>query len=234
MKKNAMLKIAAILMVAVLLTTCAISSTFAKYVSPTVNLAAAQARVAKWGINITATKADGKDLFLNSYDGTVTGTSNALVVAPGTANAASPFAVEISSDEDAPEVKYQIVVTSNFDIANWTTTGSDFYCPLVIKIGSTTVEGLKFNSETEFEAAVNKAFASAILGTETTVNDEGKFVRVYEAGNKPTTVTAANTAITWSWAFSTGDANDAKDTILGDNANATVKLDFSVGAEQID
>ena len=58
MKKNAMLKIAAILLVAVLLTTCAISTTFAKYVTNTADYAPSEARVAKWGLTFTSINAD--------------------------------------------------------------------------------------------------------------------------------------------------------------------------------
>ncbi len=54
--KNKMMRIASILMVAVLLTVCAVSSTFAKYVT-SVNVGDA-ARVAKWGIVITAENTD--------------------------------------------------------------------------------------------------------------------------------------------------------------------------------
>ena len=62
MKKNAMLKIAAILMVAVLLTTCAISSTFAKYV--TSDSYSDTARVAKWGITLTVSQ---DKMFADNY-----------------------------------------------------------------------------------------------------------------------------------------------------------------------
>ena len=53
MKKNTMMRIASVLMVAVLLSTCAISSTFAKYVSSA--SAGDTARIAKWGVEVTAT-----------------------------------------------------------------------------------------------------------------------------------------------------------------------------------
>ena len=53
MKKNTMMRIASVLMVAVLLSTCAISSTFAKYVSS--DSATDTARIAKWGVEVTAT-----------------------------------------------------------------------------------------------------------------------------------------------------------------------------------
>lgn len=50
MKKNVMMRVASALLVAVLLTTCSISGTFAKYV--TEDAGADQARVAKWGVEL--------------------------------------------------------------------------------------------------------------------------------------------------------------------------------------
>ena len=50
MRKNRMMRVASALMVAVLLTTCVISSTFAKYV--TEDTFADSARVAKWGVEL--------------------------------------------------------------------------------------------------------------------------------------------------------------------------------------
>ena len=52
MMKNKMMRAASILLVAVLLSTCAISGTFAKYV--TTASGTDTARVAKWGVVITA------------------------------------------------------------------------------------------------------------------------------------------------------------------------------------
>ena len=52
MKRNKMMRIASVLLVAVLLSTCVISGTFAKYT--TSNSATDSARVAKWGVIITA------------------------------------------------------------------------------------------------------------------------------------------------------------------------------------
>ena len=62
MKKNKMLRIASVLLVAVLISTCAISGTFAKYVTKASGEDAA--RVAKWGIILTL---EGEDVFLPEY-----------------------------------------------------------------------------------------------------------------------------------------------------------------------
>jgi len=63
MKKNKMLRIASILLVVTLLSTCVISGTFAKYITKAEG--EDQARVAKWGIVLTM-KDDG--FFKSEYE----------------------------------------------------------------------------------------------------------------------------------------------------------------------
>jgi len=96
MKKNKMMRIASILMVATLITTCAISGTFAKYVTK----AEAQdnARVAKWGIIISTeyTKAfdtqykthEKSTETFKAYEGeySVISSNEDKLVAPGTSS----------------------------------------------------------------------------------------------------------------------------------------------------
>lgn len=67
MKKNMMMRIASVLLVAVLLSTCAISSTFAKYASKFE--ATTTATVAKWNVKATLGNATGEfDLFATIND----------------------------------------------------------------------------------------------------------------------------------------------------------------------
>ena len=55
MKKNKMMRLASVLLIAVMISTSAISGTYAKYV--TEGAAQDDARVAHWGVTITATAA---------------------------------------------------------------------------------------------------------------------------------------------------------------------------------
>ena len=95
MKKNKMMRMASMLLILVLLTTCTISGTFAKYV--TTGSASDTARVAKWGVELSV---EG-ELFSDSYKNTKTtynesekgatitvqaDTKGTNVVAPGTKN----------------------------------------------------------------------------------------------------------------------------------------------------
>lgn len=91
MKKNKIMRLASILMVAALLTTCAVGGTFAKYT--TQDSASDVARVAKWGVELQVVG----NLYGDSYKDTIVTDSDASItvqtvdktadaVAPGTKN----------------------------------------------------------------------------------------------------------------------------------------------------
>ena len=89
MKKNKMMRIASVLLVAVILTTCAISGTFAKYV--TSENGSDSARVAKFGVEVTANGST----FATEYDTddtNVVGTIAKSVVSSDTKNLVASYA----------------------------------------------------------------------------------------------------------------------------------------------
>ena len=248
MKKNAMLKIAAILMVAVLLTTCAISSTFAKYVATEATGGTNTATVAKWGVKFTAVAGD-LAMFKASYDGegdvsVATSESDKFLVAPGTTNT-----VNLLNDltiEGEPEVAFQLKAYADVELEGWGvgTGSSTYYCPLAITVGSTTLYGNDYGSESEFEQEVEKAIANALLagGATPTSDTAGVDAIYYTKDFAPETnvATAIGTVnVTWAWAFEADNANlagidDDKDTELGDAGTATIQISYGIGAEQID
>lgn len=73
MKKNRMMRVASALLIAVLLTTCTISGTFAKYT--TSDTAQDTARVAKWGVNVMAS---GSLFGENYYPNATTATADRI------------------------------------------------------------------------------------------------------------------------------------------------------------
>ena len=93
MKKNKMMRIASVLLVAVLLSTCAISGTFAKYV--TEETATDKAYVAKWDIDLAGNNTDTKEFEFDLFN-TVLDTKDSaeetnvakedgkVIIAPGT------------------------------------------------------------------------------------------------------------------------------------------------------
>lgn len=244
MKKNAMLKIAAILLVAVLLTTCAISSTFAKYA--TSEDADTQARVAKFGVTVTtnlddlfgqyyyangtkdptdATKDIGDTPASSATSATVVADAATIaaegkVFAPGTKNTLQ-LASTVSG---TPEVSVSIGYEATLLFDGWEIATNTEYCPIVFTVGSTdykietgeTINDLKEKVEEAIEAYEYEYAAG------TTLNGEGK-----------TPIT-----IGWSWPIGDDDATNEKDTKLGDLAAAgdasTVTLTIETTVTQVD
>ena len=112
MKKNRMLKIASAMIMLCLITTCAIGTTFAKYT--TADSAADTARVAKWGVEVSASgtmfgKAYREVAVLETDDTATVKTSDTAqkVVAPGTSN---PTGIQIKLI-GKPEVDFKVTAT---------------------------------------------------------------------------------------------------------------------------
>lgn len=116
MKKNRTLKLASGLLILCLITTCAISTTLAKYT--TGDTASDTARVAKWGVEVstsgslfaedyhnTFVKEDNANMSVSS-SGAIDAVAN--VVAPGTENPIG-FQVRLSGQ---PEVDFQVTANS--------------------------------------------------------------------------------------------------------------------------
>ena len=234
MKKTKLMRAALLLLVLTLITSCFVGGTFAKYV--TEGNSTDSARVAKWGVTVKATgktfayeyTTDDQNAPTDMSKSVVSGTKD-MVVAPGTSG--SMAAVKLSG---IPEVAFNVSYTATFDVSGWKIAGtgatSEFYCPLVITVGTTeattevTTEG---KTEEEFEKAVTDAIASYSRSfvANTDLAKQGKY----------------SLAVSWSWPFSTTDGNNAKDTALGDLAakaeagNApTVTLAVKTTVTQID
>ena len=171
MKKNVMLKIAAVVMVAVLLSTCAISTTFAKYTSTGTKQVGA-AHVAAWGIEIDSAAAN---MFAKEYGTADTAKvlSATEVIAPGTNGSYAITNVVSGTPEVSGEIKYTLVVKYN----NMPTDATE---PLTFKAGDSTLtfdeNGKAVLGTTQFKAneAVNSANAFTInweWGFDNDVND---------------------------------------------------------------
>lgn len=119
MKKNKMMRIASVLLVAVLLSTCAISGTYAKYTSQITGTDSA--RVAKWAFQVEEKTASVDanftfDLFktVNDTDGNtetdITSSNGDRIIAPGTQG---EFTIDL---KNASEVTAEYVV--DFTVTN--------------------------------------------------------------------------------------------------------------------
>jgi hypothetical protein len=229
MKKNAMLKIAAILMVAVLLTTCAISSTFAKYVTKG-TASSTGARVAKFGFTLdTKITTDGFQKTWattdDTYDGENTVSASTEVVAPGTSGKIV-FTGSIAASS-AAEVAVKIESYPVFEL-----TGFDEYCPIIFKVGEKEYATKDMGGEYDNAAKLVEA-----------LNADLDFVDEIAPGVAVGNVFEEKT-VEWRWDFDhTGDSDtdddemkelDEKDTILGNAASAEIHFTLTQSITQID
>ena len=243
MKKNRFLKLASGMLILCLITTCAISTTFAKYA--TGGDAQDTARVAKWGVELVM---EGDPIFHKEYAthdaGGYAGLSvkaDAQVVAPGTnsKDAASSARFKLTGK---PEVASRITI--NFNYTN------DVY----LKAG-TYYDGTK----AAVEVAGNKTYKTFDLGADYypvvftlkqvgKVDASGNYVacnEVLESGNlakikafldaygtkdyAPNAKLDCEFELSWAWAF---DSNDAADTLLGNLAANTIPTGYEVAADK--
>lgn len=221
MKKNKIMRIAAGLLVAVILTTCAISGTFAKYVTSTPG--SDSARVAKFGVNVAATGTTFANEYATDDIGVVGVIAKSVVstedvVAPGTDGSMAAFTLS-----GTPEVAVNVAFTGTLDIDdNWKDSSDAYYCPIEITVGLTTFKGTDYASADLFEAAVNAEIAN--------------YTKDYIAGTNLSGIGADAPAISWAWAFEGND--NVKDTYLGDQAAAgnaaTISLSVTATVTQID
>lgn len=199
MKKNVMMRVASVLLVAVMLTTCVISGTFAKYVTDATG--SDTARVAKWGVTVTASGTTFAEKYNDAADvAGVKVVSTEKVVAPGTYGSLAN--VEVAG---TPEV----MVTVTYE-ATLTLTGFDTYCPLVFTVNGVTyatadVKAVTPNVVCTDAADLATKVSAAIVAVTNT----------YGVGTDLSTVND-DLGVSWSWAFEGND--DSKDTSLGDEA----------------
>lgn len=221
MKKNAMLKIAAILMVAVLLTTCAISSTFAKYTA-TSGLSTDTARVAKFGVKVDTNVTT---LFAGAYkdepvvtsvtDDNTTVKTTVDVVAPGTKNTLTAASTITGTPEVDVTVAYSVNVTISED---WLDKDGDAYFPVIFTVNGATY-GLEGMKDSEGNTPTNSFATTALLAAGIKEAIELKNA-TYQAGTTLESQAANKLSISWEWAFNKN--SDVNDTYLGDLIAGTI------------
>ena len=217
MKKYWTMKVAAMMLALTLITSCFVGGTFAKYV--TSGSGSDTARVAKFGVNITAQGT----LFATEYDDGVAVKSvistDDKVVAPGTSGHSSSVTIT-GKPEVAVRVSYDNCEVTISD--NWKDKNDNFYCPLKVSIGQKSVTGTNYNSAADFKKAIEDEIKS--------------YTKDLPAGTDLAQAESGSLAISWEWPYESG--NDEKDTYLGDQAAknnaATISIGVSVTVTQID
>ncbi len=247
MKKNVMMRTASALLVLVLLTTCIISGTFAKYITSAEG--SDSARVAYWGFDKAA--SIDIDLFDGEYKNadnktTVKSSNNENVIAPGTSKTTEfSFGYGYKNYQTdkikAPEVAYEFSVTPDIT-GNYASLDANpnFKWTLKVTDDKNVTTATTYNTVDDLLKAIKKLSGDATGNTG---------VAKYNAGELPAAF--ANTAnkyeIGWVWEFKTTDddptttdidertAQDATDTAMG-NADTLGNITFkiTVTATQID
>ncbi len=234
MKKNVMMRAASALLVAVLLTTCAISGTFAKYVTSASSTDTA--RVAKFGVEIAANGSMFSEHYDDVNDGngiatTATGSVDSSVngekiLAPGTKGEMLKMMLT-----GTPEVKVQVTYAGTVTLENWNAkqsgdTEESYYCPLKVTVGTSTFYGLDYDSANDFKAHIEAAINAT---TET-----------YNALTDLSTQINDSLAISWEWAFEGANGTavnrtDYADTYLGNAENkGNITIAVTTTVTQID
>ena len=222
MKKNRMMRLASVMLIAVLMTTCTISGTFAKYVSSAE--ASATARVAKWGVEFV-THSD--DLFKPQYRYNTTPTgvnaefsveADVDVVAPGTFGTGYSFTTAYPVG-GKPEVSYEVT----FDAAEgFKTIYADTYYPILytLELGANTVT-TKDMGELMSELESWRYMYDV---------DKNVYYISNDGGANWTNVGSAipTLELSWVWEFHTDAPTDVLDTKLGQLAAGYDKVQVGV------
>ena len=222
MKKNKIMRLASALLVLTLMTTCAISSTFAKYTTSTTGTD--KARVAYWGFKQGATTTI--DLFDGTYNDatngeTVKAANDDNVIAPGTAKTSEfAFGYDVNDKASKPEVAYTFEVDATATGATTKLDADPSFTWTLQKKGDTNKQ--TFQKVSELTAAI-EALSGDHSGS-----------KEYKPGELPDAFTAADETyvVGWEWAF---NGQDEKDTELGnDTTLENVNLTITITATQID
>ena len=220
MRKNKMMRLASALLVAVLLTTCAISGTFAKYTTSVTS--DDNARVAKWGFEPST--MDLENLFLGSYTNVVSNNGED-VIAPGTEGYTS-FAFEFdgTNGTNGPEVAYIFSV----------------------KVEATCDDAILANPNVLWKLDNNDwGTWDKMIADITALSGDASGSKQYAPNTLPAGFTDADETHTiyWKWIFDENAANkevgttnqDVLDTAMGnDDVLAKCSIKITITATQVD
>jgi hypothetical protein len=214
MKKNKMMRLASALLVLTLLTTSVISGTFAKYTTSA--SASDTARVAKWGVTVSASGSLFGSNYANKDNGNtpIVGTTNisvegknssnaAEVVAPGTQSNASGFAFGITG---TPEVSSKVSATI---------TAQDIY----LAAGTYGVMEQVTVNATNYASLQAKGLYTENSGAYTKVTSTTYSDRTYYALAYTVKLESAYYPVVYSWyanGSSTATANTTSATAIAD------------------
>lgn len=237
MKKNMFLRVASVLLVLTLLSTCAISGTFAKYVTSADD--SDTARVAKWGVEVKTWNTDKTggakvSLFSKEYNETGSVTvqaSDKNLVAPGTKNETGVQFSITGTPEVAVDVQVDLVVINDVFVKAQDATYLDW------TTGNSTTD--KFTLASDYTPV---EYTLTQNGTAVVTNGTLADVQAYFDGlcNNKTYAPGTNLAttfgtyiLTWAWDFDASGAgtNDKVDSLIGQVAAGIDTTDYGKTGE---
>ena len=219
MKRNKLFLLGLFVVFAAVLSLSLVSSTFAKYTSN--GVATDTARVAKWGVVVTAeTFADDQlEADLTTTETEISAGGTADLLAPGTGIHFASVAIS-----GTPEVAVRVTYTAELTLTDWTLKdGTTEYCPLIFVINGVhhSMEGHSLTQVSDYEAKIEELIAA--------------YSKEYAANTDLGTKSAEELTVSCYWAYSTSKANDLKDTELADTTTVpSVELEITCTVTQID
>lgn len=234
MKKNKMMRIASVLLIAVLMTTCAISGTFAKYVTEADG--SDNARVAKFGVVVSI--EDDMEMFSNSYDvDTSLDVAEAKAVYHATAQLVAPGTKGFTSFTvtGTPEVATRITVdtedsqTIQLAAGSYTLGAGEYANDETTVTIDAVYEPIKFYFGTDAITA-NTTYT---LTLDELLDELGELA----IDNAPGTELDETYYIGWSWAFednSNANANFLDTYLAQEDTAQEIILNLAIRVEQVD
>lgn len=218
-RRNKRILIISAMLVLLIALLCFGGTTFAKYITSK-EAKVEQATVAKWGFVVTV---NTNKMFSEKYnageiattpesgDPTVDVKASNKTVAPGTKGSMTidvDGKAEVNAAVSFAELATPVTVSDVSLHNNADTDATNDYAPIKWTIKRTgTVKGVPVN---DFTSMANKTLAECI----TELKKESYKLNAGDSVDLTYT-------LEWEWAFSGGDANDEKDTLLGYAANGT-------------
>lgn len=247
MKKNVMMRLASFLLVAVLISTSAISGTYAKYV--TADDAVDNARVAKWGVVLGVDGTLFSTTYLQKAEGNVPGTGAGVtvessnsdkLVAPGTQNDTGITVVLNGNPEVDVAVNFTFEVVDNKEIKLVAGDYTDYTKPSGYETDGTPKYDNKFNVATDYYPVVftlKKDGTQVAQGNVAAIQTYLSTLNTTYEANSDLAGAAGKYQLTWAWDFDDNGAGtyDKADTYLGNETSLQeISVKFSVSATQVD
>lgn len=253
MKKNKMMRTAAVLGVAALLTTSALSGTLAKYT--TTAEGTDSARVAKWGVTITM--ADDDSIFKSTYAKASSSTSTSIentvvasnhsdgnvgdkIVAPGTSGETT-FSIK-----GTPEVAFALNVKIDDDSKKTIHIDNDATIDMkagefedkAVKVKTTAAyEPIKFTlskktGDDKYEPVTKSGNNQSAKAENMTLAELEKELEDLSTSYAANTTVNAEYKISWKWDFETSFTNYSSDNGFTSNYSNADILDTYLGNQE--